>query len=69
MSTREVEAGVRQARGRDLRDPAVVAMEAQLREHLGARVEVKKKNGEGTITISFYSNDEFESLSERLLKG
>lgn len=68
LSTRDVEAGVRKAKGSSLRDPAVVAAEENLRDSLGARVDIKKRNGQGTIAISFYSDDEFEGIVGTLLE-
>jgi len=69
MSTRDVEAGVRKAVGRESRkEPALLAVEEQLRSALGTRVEVKKKNGEGAIIISFYSDEEYENTVNKLLR-
>ncbi len=67
MSTRDVEAGVRSAGGRGKKDPAVLAAEEQLRNSLGTRVEIKKRNGKGAIVISFYADEEYEALVRKML--
>jgi ParB family chromosome partitioning protein len=67
MTSREAEAGVRRAVGRTTRkDPAVLAIEEQLRNALGARVEIKKRNGKGAVTICFYSDEEYADIVRML---
>lgn len=67
LSTREVEAGVRKKRGSTRKDPAVVAAEEELRNIFGTRVDVKKKDGEGAVTITFHSDEEYEALLKKFL--
>lgn len=67
LSTREVEAGVRKKRSPSRKDPAVVAAEEELRNIFGTRVEVKKKDGKGIVSISFHSDEEYEALLKRFL--
>jgi ParB family chromosome partitioning protein len=68
ISTREAEEGVRRMRAGTMgKEPALRAAEEELREILKARVEIKKRGGEsGTISVSFYSDEEFEALVARL---
>jgi ParB family chromosome partitioning protein len=68
MTSREAEAGVRKAGGRTRKDPAVLADEEQLRVALGTRVEVKKRNGRGSIVISFFSDEEYADAVRKLLE-
>ena len=70
MSTREVERGVRKEGGATRKDAGTAAAEEELRQALGTRVEVKPARGgkrEGHIVISFYSEEEFESLFRKLV--
>ena len=43
-------------------------LSTQLGEHLGTRVTISpgQKQGSGKVSISFYSNDQFEGILERL---
>ena len=50
------------------RDVNLMAVEEELRSVLGTKVAIKKKNGSGSISIDFYSDEEFESLIDRLKK-
>jgi ParB family chromosome partitioning protein len=70
-STREVERRVRQAKGRDedVRDPSVLAAEAELRDVFGTRVDIKKRHGQGTVTLSFYADEEYERVMGLLRKS
>lgn len=67
LSTREVEAGVRKKRGISRKDPSVLAAEEELRNIFGTRVEVRKKDGKGTVAITFHSDEEYEALLKRFL--
>ncbi|MBI5621777.1 ParB/RepB/Spo0J family partition protein [Candidatus Falkowbacteria bacterium] len=42
------------------------AQEEELRQKLGTKVKIEKKNGKGKITIEFYSEEELRGLIERL---
>ncbi len=68
MTSREAEAGVRRVVGKSGRskDPAILAVEEQLRNALGARVEIKKRNGRGAVAIAFYSDEEYADIVRRL---
>jgi ParB family chromosome partitioning protein len=67
FTTRDVEAGVRRAVGREVKkDPALLGAEEQLRAALGTRVEIKKHGGKGNFTISFFSDEEYEGLLRKL---
>ncbi len=66
MTSREAEAGVRSAGGRSRKDPAVLADEEMLRNKLGTRVEIKKRNGQGSVVISFFSDEEYKEVVDKL---
>ena len=66
MSSREAEAGVRKAGGRSRKSPALLADEEALRETLGTKVEIKNRNGKGSIVISFFSDEEYGSVMKKL---
>ncbi len=65
-TTRQVEAQVRKASGRRRKDPAVAAAEEQIRNKLGTRVEIRKKGGKGSVIVSFFSEEEYQSLVKAL---
>ncbi|MFA6603623.1 MAG: ParB/RepB/Spo0J family partition protein [Patescibacteria group bacterium] len=66
-TTREAEAGVRKSSGGGQRqDPAIAAAEEQIRNVLGAKVEIKKRGAKGSIMMSFYSEEEYQALVEKL---
>lgn len=67
MTSREAEDGVRRAGGRSRKDPALLADEERLRDALGTRVEVRKRNGRGSIVISFFSDEEYADAVRKLL--
>jgi len=50
------------------RSPQLVALEQQITDQLQTKVSIRagRKKGAGTITIHFYSLDEFDGLLERL---
>lgn len=47
-------------------DPEVAAIESELRGKLGTKVKVSKSGGSGKITIEFYSQEELQSLLEKM---
>jgi ParB family chromosome partitioning protein len=47
--------------------PEFVAIEDRLRSHLGTKVHLTKRNNGGTISIHFYSEEEFNTLIDILL--
>jgi ParB family chromosome partitioning protein len=67
LTTRDVEQGVRRRSGREQRrDPMIAALEEQLRDALGSRVDIKSRAGKGAIIISFFSDEERDNLTKRL---
>ncbi len=48
------------------RDPNVEAIERELRDSLGTKVNLDMKNGAGKISIHFYSKDELKDLIKKL---
>ena len=53
-------------RGRKPKDPDVARVEADLKEALGTRVNIKRTGKKGKIEIEFFSRDELERLIEML---
>jgi len=47
--------------------PEAEALAARLREHLGTRVSLKRGRRGGTITLHFYSDEELNAISEKIL--
>ncbi len=75
MSVREVEAlarklakprGKRDGRATRGLDPDLAAVVDRLRAALGTKVDVARRKRGGRITIEFYSDDDFERLSDLL---
>lgn len=78
MSVREVEAlarklakprGKRDGRATRGVDPDLAAVVDRLRTALGTKVGVERRKRGGRITIEFYSDDDFERLSDLLTGG
>jgi len=51
-----------------VKDPNLTAKEDELRSVLGTKVEIKKRPGGGQITIEFYSDEELDSLINRIVQ-
>jgi ParB family chromosome partitioning protein len=49
-------------------DPAVLALESELRGKLGTRVKVQKSGESGKITIEFYSQEELNNFLDKVNK-
>src|SRR6185436_15819520 len=49
-----------------IRDAHVANLETRLRERLGTKVQLRYRDGKGTLDIRFFSNDELERLLEIL---
>jgi ParB family transcriptional regulator, chromosome partitioning protein len=50
--------------------PDIMALEERLRSNLGTKVDLKHgKEGKGTITLHFYSDEELNTLLDRLLES
>ena len=47
--------------------PEIIALEEQLQSSLGTRVNLNNRRKGGTITIYYYSDEELNALTERLL--
>ena len=47
--------------------PEVVALEERLREHLGTKVHLNRRREGGTLVIHYYSDEELDTLVERIL--
>ncbi len=65
-TTREVERRVRRAAGAS--DPSLLAAEAELRDVFGTRVEIKKRHGQGAVSVAFYSDEEYDRVMGLLRK-
>lgn len=57
--------GSRQARNRPA-DPDLIAIEEDLRDLFGTRVRIDRRGKVGTITIEYYSDEEFRTIVQRL---
>ncbi len=67
MTVREAEARAgNQAREKKAKDPNVAALESQLREALGTKVELSMKGNAGKLIVHFYSKEELKNIIERL---
>ncbi len=51
------------------RDTDRFAKEGELRDHFGTKVAIRKSMGRGAISLSFYSEDEYNALCQRLLNA
>jgi ParB family chromosome partitioning protein len=47
--------------------PEITAIEDRLRSHLGTKVHLTRRKNGGTISIYFYSEEEFSSLIDKIL--
>lgn len=47
-------------------DPLLLAAEDELRSHFGTKVKVTKRGERGSISIEFYSDEEYQQLLRRL---
>ncbi len=72
VSLRESEREVKKIRARrgklSPQDVILASKEAELRQALGTKVEIKKKGEQGNITIHFYSEEELNELLKKLTK-
>ena len=78
LSVRQTEELVTQLKGKKKSKPAkknpkspeLKALEEDLRSALGTKVRLTRSaKGAGTITVHYYSDEEFEALMDRFLKG
>lgn len=72
MTVRQVEAAAgnprRRLAGMPAREAHVVALENELREHLGTKVVVEMMGTTGRISVHFYSKEELQTLIEKLMR-
>ena len=58
----------RKPRGSNPKKPYIVSLEEELSAELGSRVRiVERKSGKGSLTVEFYSKDDFERLRKLLI--
>jgi len=50
-------------------DPGIMELQTQLRDQLGTKVKVKHGKKGGYINIFYYSNEELDALTDKLLRG
>jgi ParB family transcriptional regulator, chromosome partitioning protein len=62
----ETPAKPRKRRPRE-KKPHIASLEERFREALGTRVRIHEKNGKGSVTIDFYSPEDFERIRERII--
>lgn len=64
MTVREAEAraGSTSRKKTSGKDPNIAALEAELRDALGTKVDIQMKDGKGKIGIHFYSKEDLKSL-------
>lgn len=65
-TTRDIEDEIRGDRAPARKSPVLLAMEEEIRDVIGAKVEIKKRGDMGTITFKFFSDEEFEELRTKL---
>ena len=70
MTVREAEARAgassKKTPGNAAVDPNILALEAELREALGTKVDIQMKNGKGKLQIHFYAKEDLKALIRRL---
>jgi len=49
-------------------EPSIIEKEDKLRGHLGTKVEINKRGKKGKITIQFYSQEELNSIVNKIIK-
>lgn len=64
---RELDRTTVRPHSRKVRDTALLAKEEELRERFGTRVTINKVGQHGTISLAFYSEDEYRTLVQRLM--
>ncbi|MEA3249717.1 MAG: ParB/RepB/Spo0J family partition protein [Patescibacteria group bacterium] len=68
MTTRDIEAGARKVAGKSEKDPSLAAIEEELRGKYGTKVSVSRREGRGKIAMTFYSEEEYKNLIDKLLQ-
>jgi ParB family chromosome partitioning protein len=75
LTVREAESFARHVAAHKVRkknlapDPEMLEIEKDLREALGTRVQIEKREVGGHITIHFFSNDELKAILENIMTG
>ncbi len=74
LTTREAEAiarriAIERARKHGPVDPALLALENQLSERLGTRVQIERKEVGGKVTINYLSNEDLQNILSILTAG
>ncbi|MBI2484121.1 ParB/RepB/Spo0J family partition protein [Candidatus Uhrbacteria bacterium] len=64
---RELDRTTVRPHSRKVRDTALLAKEEELRGRFGTRVTINKVGQHGTISLAFYSEDEYRTLVQRLM--
>ncbi|MBU0613875.1 ParB/RepB/Spo0J family partition protein [Patescibacteria group bacterium] len=64
----EVRAGNKARQKQAEKNPQIAALESELREALGTKVQINMNGSSGKITIHFYSKEEMKALIEHLTK-
>jgi ParB family chromosome partitioning protein len=66
MTVREAEAKVpHRKQKQNGKDPNVLALEAELREKLGTKVEIDMQGGAGKVVVHFYSREDLKELVQK----
>lgn len=68
MSVREAEARATAKHKPREKDPNVAAIERELREALGTKVDLQLKGAASKVTISFYSREELKDFIKRIVE-
>ncbi len=74
LSVRKTESKVKKIRVRKhirtivTGDPNIIEKQDALQESLGTKVELKQNNGQGTITIHYYSKEELNEIINKITK-
>lgn len=66
MTVRDVEREKKMKSSAKPKEAKLLAIEEDLREIFGAKVEVNKRGGRGRVIIDFYSEEEFRELLKKL---
>lgn len=74
LSVRKAESRVRQVKVKkhtrtiDSGDPNLINKQEALQESLGTKVEIKENNGQGTVSIHYYSKEELSEIINKIVK-
>ncbi|MFH1712285.1 MAG: ParB/RepB/Spo0J family partition protein [Patescibacteria group bacterium] len=68
MTVRQAEAKTSSKKKSKEKDPNIAALEDQMREALGTKVQLQMKGGSGKVTIHFYSKEELKELMNKFTR-